>query len=146
MWRNSCRSVISLQEPLPRSLWIFLDLHGTLAIVWTTPHSVVFFCVCLPPKRHVDNITSPSLLNRKYLLLLSCLLKVSQYQLALIDTAYVHIVKGISQHIHNTSQSVAFPRNRHVILWVDYKKNVFRLLKRTPFNNGLQLIVLFVVL
>ena len=36
-----------------------------------------------------------------YLLLLCCLLKVSQYRLALIDTASVHIVKGISQHIHN---------------------------------------------
>ena len=39
---------------------------------------------------------SSSLLHRKYLLRLCFLLKVSQYQLALIDTASVHIVKGIS--------------------------------------------------
>ena len=101
MWRNYCRSVISLQEPLPHSLWISLDLHGILAIVWTPAYSVVFICVCWPPKRRVYNITPSSLLHRKYLLLLCCLLTVSQYQLALIDTASVHIVKGISQHIHN---------------------------------------------
>ena len=57
--------------------------------------------MCWPPKRRVDNITSSSLLHRKYLLLLCCLLKVSQDQLALIDKSSVHIVKGISQHIHN---------------------------------------------
>ena len=34
-----------------------------------------------------------------------CLLKVSQYQLAVIDTASVHIVKGISQHIHNRAHT-----------------------------------------
>ena len=44
---------------------------------------------------------SSSLLHRKYLLLLCCLLKVSQYRLALIYTASIYIVKGISQHIHN---------------------------------------------
>ena len=99
MRRNCCRSVISLQEPLPHALWISLDLHGILAIVWTTEYSVVSICVCWPLKRRVYNITSSSLLHRKYLLLLCCLLKVSQYQLALIDTATVHIVKGISQHI-----------------------------------------------
>ena len=101
MRRNYCRSVISLQEPLPHSLWISLDLHGILAIVWTPAYPVVSICVCWPRKRRVYNITSSSLLHRKYLLLLCCLLKVSQYQLALIDTASVHIVKGISQHIHN---------------------------------------------
>ena len=101
MRRNYCRSVIWLKEPLPHSLWISLDLHGILAIVWTPAYSVVSICVCWPPKRRVYNITSSSLLHRKYLLLLCCLLKVPQYQLALIDTASVHIVKGISQHIHN---------------------------------------------
>ena len=44
----------------------------------------------------IYNITSSSLLHRKYLLLLCCLLKVSQYRLALIDTASVHIVPTIS--------------------------------------------------
>ena len=99
---NYGRSVTSLQEPLFDSLWISLDLHGILAIVWTPAYSVVSICVCWPPKRRVYNITSSSLLHRKYLLLLCCLLKVSQYRLALIDTASVHIVKGISLHIHNT--------------------------------------------
>ena len=64
------------------------------------------FCVCWPPKRRVYNITSSSLQHRKYLLLLCRLLKVSQYRRALIDTASVHIVKGISQHIHTPSISI----------------------------------------
>ena len=102
MLRNYCRSVISLQEPLPHSLWISLDLHGILAVVWTPAYSVISFCMRWPPKHRVYNSTSSSLLHRKYLLLLCCLLKVSQYRLALIDTASVHIVKGIFQHIHNT--------------------------------------------
>ena len=55
-----------------------------------------------------SNITSSSLLHRKYLLLLCCLLKVSQYRLALIDTASVYIVKGISQHIHNNPPGAVF--------------------------------------
>ena len=103
MRRNYCRSVTSLQEPLPHSLWISRDLHGILAIVWTHAYPVVSICVCWPPKRRVSKTTSSSLLHRKYLLPLCSLLKVSQYQLALIDTASVHIVKGISQHIHNRS-------------------------------------------
>ena len=53
------------------------------------------FCVCWPPKRRVYNITSSSLLHREYLLLLCCLLKVSQYRLALIDS--------LCPHCHNTS-------------------------------------------
>ena len=57
--------------------------------------------MCWPPTHRVYNITSSSLLHRKYLTLLCCLFKVSQYQLVLIDTASVHIVKGISPHIHN---------------------------------------------
>ena len=101
MRRNYCRSVISLQEPLPHSLWISLDTLGILAIVWSPAYPVVSICVCWPPKRRVYNITSSSLLHRKYILLLCCLLKVSPYHLAPIDTASVHIVKGISQHIHN---------------------------------------------
>ena len=101
MRRNYCRSVISLQEPLPHSLRISLDLHGILAIVSTPAYSVGSICVCWPPKRRVYNIMWSSLLHRKYLLLLGCLLEVSQYRLALIDTASVHIVKGISHHIHN---------------------------------------------
>ena len=103
MRRNYCRSVISLQEPLPQSLWVSLDLHGILAIVWTPAYSVVCVCVCWPPKRRVYNTTPSSLLHTKYLLLLCCLLKVSQYRLALIDTASVHIVEGISQHIRSRS-------------------------------------------
>ena len=101
MRRNYCRSVISLQEPLPHSLWISLDLHGILAIVWTPPYSVVSICVCWSHKLRVHNITSSPLLHRNDLLLLRCLFKVSQYRLALIDTGSVHIVKGISHHIHN---------------------------------------------
>ena len=84
-------------------LWISLDLHGILAIVWTPAYSVISICVCWPPKRCVYNITSSSLLHRTYLLLLCCLLKVSQYRLALINTASVHIVESISQHIYNRS-------------------------------------------
>ena len=103
MRRNYCRSVIQLQEPLPHSLWISLDFHGILAIVWTPAYPVVSICVCWPPKRRVYNTTFSSLLHRKYLLLVCCLLKLSQNQLALIDTASVHIVKGISQHIRNRS-------------------------------------------
>ena len=41
----------------PHSLWISLDLHGILAIVWTLAYSVVSICVCWPPKRRVYNIT-----------------------------------------------------------------------------------------
>ena len=44
---------ISLQEPLPYPLWISLDLHGILAIVWTPAFSVVSICVCWPRKRRV---------------------------------------------------------------------------------------------
>ena len=47
-------------------------------------------------------MTSSSLLHRKYILLLCCLLKVPQYRLTLIDTASVHIVNGFSHHIHKT--------------------------------------------
>ena len=101
MRRNYCGSVISLQEPLPHSWWMSLDLHGILAIGWTPAYSVVSTCVCWPPKRRIYDITSSSLLHIKYLLFLCCLLKVSQYQLVLIDS--VRIVKGISQHIHNRS-------------------------------------------
>ena len=109
---NYCRSGISLQEPLPHSLCTSLDLHGILAIVWTPAYSVVSTCVCWPPKRRVCNITSSSPLHRKYLLLLCCLLKVSQYQLTLIDTTSVHIVKGIFRHVHNTVTVKAAPRHR----------------------------------
>ena len=105
MRKKYCPRVISLQEHLPHSLWISMDLHGILAIVWTPAFSVVSICVCWPPKRRVYNITSSSLLHRKYLLLLCCLLKVSQYRLALIDPASVHVVKGISQHIHDRSRA-----------------------------------------
>ena len=92
MRRDYCRSVISLQGPLPHSLWISLDLDGILAIVWAPAYSVVSICVRWPPKRRVYNITLSSILHRKYPLLLCCLLKVLQYRLALIDTAPVHVV------------------------------------------------------
>ena len=108
MRRNFCRCVISWQEPLPHSLWISLDPHDILAIVWTPAYSVVSICVCWPPKRRVHNITSSSLLHRKHPLLFCCLLKVSQYRRALIDTASVHVVKGISQHIHSILYGLTF--------------------------------------
>ena len=57
MRRNYGRSVTSLQEPLFDSLWISLDLHGILAIVWTPAYSVVSICVCWPPKRRVYNLS-----------------------------------------------------------------------------------------
>ena len=44
-YAEDCRSVISSQEPLPHSLWISLDLHGILAIVWTPAYAVVYICV-----------------------------------------------------------------------------------------------------
>ena len=104
---NVCGGITAVVLSRCRSLYLILrDLHGILAIVWAPAYSVVSICVCWPPKRRVYNITSSSLLHRKYLLLLCCLLKVSQYQLALIDTASVHIVKGISQHIHTPSISI----------------------------------------
>ena len=103
MRRNYCHNVTSLQEPLPHSLLVSLDLHGLLAIVWTLAYSMVSLYVCWPPTPRVYNITSSSLLHRTYLLLLCCLLEMSLSQLALIDTASVHIVKGITQHIHNRS-------------------------------------------
>ena len=68
MRRNYCRSVISLQEALPHSLWISVDLHGILAIVWTPAYPVLSICVCWPPKRRVYNITSSSLLSPTSLL------------------------------------------------------------------------------
>ena len=105
MRSNYCRSDISCRSLYLTLLWVSVDLHGVLAIVWTPAYSVVSFCVCWPPKRRVYNTTSSFLLHRTYLLLLCCLLKVSQYRLALIDVASVHIVKGISQHIHNSSIS-----------------------------------------
>ena len=64
---NYCRSLISLEEPLPHSLWISLDLHGILAMVWTPTYSVVSICVCWPPKRRVYSITSSSLMHRMHL-------------------------------------------------------------------------------
>ena len=104
--RNYCRGVISVQENLPHSLWVSLDLHDILAIIWTPAYPVVSICVCWPPNRRVYNITSSPLLHRKYIWLLYCLLKVSQYWLALIDIASFHIVKGISHHIDNICRSI----------------------------------------
>ena len=75
MRKKYCPRVISLQEHLPHSLRISMDLHGILAIVWTPAYSVAYICVCCPPKRLVYNIPSSSLLHRKYLLRLCCLLK-----------------------------------------------------------------------
>ena len=95
---SRCRS---LYVTLCGSLWTSIASQP----VWTSAYSVVSICVCWPPKRRVYNITSSSLQHRKYLLLLCRLLKVSQYRRALIDTASVHIVKGISQHIHNIGHS-----------------------------------------
>ena len=101
---NVCGGITAVVLSRCRSLYLILrDLHGILAIVWAPAYSVVSICVCWPPKRRVYNITSSSLPHRKYLLFLCCLLKVSQYHLALINTASVHIVKDISQHIHNSA-------------------------------------------
>ena len=44
--RNYCSNVVSLQEPLPHSSCISLDLHGILAFVCTAAYSVVSLCVC----------------------------------------------------------------------------------------------------
>ena len=79
---------------------------------------MVSICVCWSPKRRVYNITSSSLLHRKYLLLLCCLRKVSLYRLALIDTASVHIVKSISQHIHNRSGACCLERELERYAWL----------------------------
>ena len=100
---NVCGGITAVVLSRCRSLylWISLDLHGILAIGWTPAYSVLSICVCWPPKRRIYHITS-SLLHIKYVLPLCCLLKVSQYQLTLIDTASVHIVNGISQRIHSS--------------------------------------------
>ena len=87
---------------------------------------MVSICVCWPPKRRVYNITSSSLVH---LLLLCCLLKVSQYQLELIHTASVHIVKGTSQHIHNS-------------LWVSLDLHGILAIVWTPAYSGFYLCVL----
>ena len=97
---NLCGGITAVVLSRCRSL--YSTLCGSL---WTPAYSVVSICVYWPPKRRVYNITPSSLLRGKYLLLLCHLLEVSQYRLALIDTASVHIVKGISQHIHNISSS-----------------------------------------
>ena len=74
-------------------------------IVWTPVLSVVYICVCWPPKRRVYTITSLLLHHRNNLLLLCCLpypAKVSHYyRPTSVDTASVHIVKGITKHNHN---------------------------------------------
>ena len=120
---NVCGGITAVVLSRCRSLylWISLDLHGILAIGWTPAYSVLSICVCWPPKRRIYHITS-SLLHIKYVLPLCCLLKVSQYQLTLIDTASVHIGKGIFQHVHNTVTVNAAPRRR----------------KRLPANYKLQ--------
>ena len=55
--------------------------------------------MCWPPKRRVYNITSSSLLHRKYVLLLCYLLKVSLYRLALIDTASLSTLSRVSPSV-----------------------------------------------
>ena len=108
MRRNYCRSVISLQESLPHSLWISLVLYGILAIVWTPAYAVVSICVCWPPKRRVHTITSLLIQHRSiFYFFAACPIypaKVSHYyRPTLVDTANVHIVKGITQNIHKRS-------------------------------------------
>ena len=85
---------------------------------------MVSISVCWPPKRCVYNITSSSLLHRKYLLLPCCLLKVSQYRLALIDTASVYIVEGIFQHIHITAE-LGVPEKRAVFVKYIYQVYIY---------------------
>ena len=79
---NYCRKILLLWYPPAHSLWINLwtcmvsELSCHLweaTIVWTPASSVVYICVCWPPKRRVYTITSLLLQHRKYLLLLFCL-------------------------------------------------------------------------
>ena len=115
MRRNYCRSILLLWYPPSRSLWINLwtcmvsELCCHLweaTIVWTLALSVVYICVCWPPKRRVYTITSLLLHHRNNLLLLCCLpypAKVSHYyRPTSVDTASVHVVKGITQNIHKS--------------------------------------------
>ena len=71
-------------------------------IVWTPALSVVYIGVCWPPKRRIDTITSLLLQHRKYLLPFCCLpyLPSQGVTLLSVDTASVHVVKGITQNIH----------------------------------------------
>ena len=82
MRRNHCRSILLLWYPPSHSLSINLwtcmvsELSCHLweaTIVWTPALSVVYICVCWPPKQLVYTITSLLLHHRKYVLLLCCL-------------------------------------------------------------------------
>ena len=115
MRRNYCRSILLLWYPPSHSLWINLwtcmvsELSCHLweaTIVWTPVLSVVYICVCWPPKRRVYTITSLLLQHSKYLLLLCCLPHLPSqgvtllYRPTSVDKASVHIVKGITQNMH----------------------------------------------
>ena len=90
-----------------------LDLHGIRAvlylweatIVWTPALSVVYICLCRPPKRRVYTITS--LLLQHFYFFATCPIyqaKVSHYyRPTSVDTASAHIVKGITQNTHKRS-------------------------------------------
>ena len=113
---TAVRSILSLWYLPYHSLWINLwtcmvsELSCHLweaTIVWTPALSVVYICVCWPPKRRVYTITSLLLQHRKYLLLFSACpiypAKVSHYyRPTSVDKASVHIVKGITKNIRIT--------------------------------------------
>ena len=74
----SCCGILHLTLSLWINLWACmvseLSCHlWEATIVWTPALSVVYSCVCWPPKCRVYTITSLVLQHRKYLLLLCCL-------------------------------------------------------------------------
>ena len=118
MRRNYCRSILLLWYPPSHSLWINLwtcmvsELSRHLwqaTIVWTPALSVVYICVCVG---HLSAVFTPSRhcfysTESIFYFFAACPIypaKVSHYyRPTSVDTASVHIVKGITQNIHKTS-------------------------------------------
>ena len=107
-------TAVALRYPPSHSFWINLwtcmvsELSCHLweaTIVWTPALSVVYICLCRPPKRRVYTITS--LLLQHFYFFATCPIyqaKVSHYyRPTSVDTASAHIVKGITQNTHKRS-------------------------------------------
>ena len=117
MRRNYCRSILLLWYPPPHSLWINLwtcmvsklSCHLWEAIiVWIRALSVVYICVCWPPKRRFTASRHCFYSTEGiFYFFAACPIypaKVSHYyRPTSVDTASVHIVKGITKNIHKRS-------------------------------------------
>ena len=119
MRRNYCRSILLLWYPSSHSLWINLwtcmvsELSCHLweaTIVWTPALSVVYICVCWPPKRRVHTITSLLLQHRKYLLLLCCL--------PYLPSQGVTLISIIGSHAKASSTEAGCFLLKCVVMWI----------------------------